>query len=151
MFKCKRCGKCCRLTPKLSLLEIIKIRLKGHKNFYEKGIRSRYMKMKPNKDCFFLERNIKTACKIYPIRPKMCREYPSTDKSISCKARNKFLRSSPSRRASSSSFCFLIINFSWRLLNLNILFNSFTTYFFYRLNSESQRIYLAQPYIYSWL
>lgn len=88
MSKCKRCGECCRLVPKLSILNILRIKLKGYKNFYEKGIKGRYMKMKSNGDCFFLERNIKTSCKIYPIRPKMCREYPSTDKNINCKRNN---------------------------------------------------------------
>ena len=85
MFNCKRCGKCCRLEPVLSLFEIIKIRLRGNKGFYERGIDKYYMKMKEDGDCFFLDRsNGLASCKIYKIRPKMCREYPSENPNISC-------------------------------------------------------------------
>ena len=73
---CNRCAYCCTLKVKLSLLEYLCIRLKGHKNFTEKNARGDRCIKLPEHKCFFLEGN---NCKIYNIRPKMCREYPGVD------------------------------------------------------------------------
>jgi len=79
-FKCNRCGYCCTLRVRLSFLELLRIRLKGYKkkDFVVKDTKKRNcIKQLENQDCYFLIRKgEKTACKIYNIRPKMCREYP---------------------------------------------------------------------------
>jgi len=79
-MRCKRCGYCCTLIPKITFFEMLRIMLHGHDNFTEndpKGIRC--IKMN-GKDCYFLERKDNTtSCRIYPIRPKVCRDFPGTE------------------------------------------------------------------------
>jgi Fe-S-cluster containining protein len=79
-FKCDRCGYCCTLRARLSFIELLRILLKGYKkkDFVIKDMKGRNcIKQLENKDCYFLTRkNGKTYCRIYKIRPKMCREYP---------------------------------------------------------------------------
>ncbi len=79
-FKCDRCGYCCTLRARLSFIELLRILLKGYKkkDFVIKDMQGRNcIKQFKNNDCYFLIRKgKKTACKIYNIRPKMCREYP---------------------------------------------------------------------------
>ncbi|MEE9525681.1 MAG: YkgJ family cysteine cluster protein [Candidatus Woesearchaeota archaeon] len=74
---CNHCAKCCYLRVKLSLFEYLKLRLKGHKNFTEKNAQGKRCIIQMENDrCYFLSGN---KCKIYSIRPKMCREYPGVD------------------------------------------------------------------------
>ena len=73
---CNKCAECCKLRVKLSLLEYLRIRLKGYKDFTEKNAQNQRCIKMPNDKCFFLSKN---SCKIYNIRPKMCREYPGVD------------------------------------------------------------------------
>ncbi|MBR9691769.1 YkgJ family cysteine cluster protein [Candidatus Woesearchaeota archaeon] len=73
---CSRCAYCCTLRVRLSLLEYLRILLKGYRDFTEKDTKGRKCIKLPDKKCFFLENN---NCKIYSIRPKMCREYPGVD------------------------------------------------------------------------
>ncbi|MBD3354449.1 hypothetical protein GF361_00510 [Candidatus Woesearchaeota archaeon] len=74
---CNRCARCCYLRVKISLLEYLMIRLRGYKNFMEKNAQNqRCIIQDTNNKCFFLEGN---NCRIYSIRPKMCREYPGLD------------------------------------------------------------------------
>lgn len=79
-FKCERCGYCCTLRVRLSFIELLKILLKGYKkkDFIIKDMQKRNcIKQLKNNDCFFLARKGKTtSCRIYGIRPKMCRAYP---------------------------------------------------------------------------
>lgn len=87
-MECKHCGYCCTLKPRISLFEIFRILLKGHRNFIDKDTKGRkYIKLIDG-DCFFLKRiGNKTECRIYPIKPKVCREYPGND--ITCEQRRK--------------------------------------------------------------
>ena len=91
-FLCKRCADCCRyLTVKLSKKDIEAIKDKSYKeDFFIKF--DRYIKspVLKNKDegCVFLgKKEGKYYCKIYNIRPKVCRKYPfvESDKVESCK------------------------------------------------------------------
>ncbi len=74
---CNRCAYCCTLRVRLSFLEYLKILLKGYRNFTEKDLKGRRCIKLPDNKCYFLEN--KNFCKIYSIRPKMCREYPGVD------------------------------------------------------------------------
>lgn len=78
---CKRCGYCCTLIPVISLAEKLRIMLHGYKNFTEKDIRGKRCIKLVNKDCYFLQRKDDgtTECKIYKIRPKVCRDFHSND------------------------------------------------------------------------
>ena len=78
---CSRCGYCCTLIPKVTFWEIFRIMLKGHLNFAEKDVSGgRCIKMVKG-DCYFLARleDGTTACRIYDIRPKVCRDFPGTE------------------------------------------------------------------------
>jgi len=83
LSNCKRCGYCCTLRVRLSFIELLRILFKGYrkKDFIIKDMmRRNCIKQFENKDCYFLiKKNGKTACKIYDIRPKMCREYPGVE------------------------------------------------------------------------
>ncbi len=80
-FNCKRCGYCCTLVPRLGFFEMIKIWLKGNRNFIEKdGAGRRCIKLVDG-DCYFLERKDgKTSCRIYDVRPQTCRDFPYGEK-----------------------------------------------------------------------
>jgi len=85
-FKCERCTDCCKhLVVKLCKKDISRIEEKGYKDFfvYDKRIKGNVLKHK-NFKCVFLG---KKNCKIYSIRPKVCREYPFVvaDEVWSCK------------------------------------------------------------------
>jgi uncharacterized protein len=84
-FKCQACGRCCLGFPGYVWLtsEDIK-KISKHvkmteKNFLEKYARNIYglislKEMKaPTYECIFFENN---KCKIYPVRPVQCRNYP---------------------------------------------------------------------------
>lgn len=90
-FKCKRCGYCCTLKVKLSLLELLRIIALGYekKDFVEKNVKGRNCIKLINDKCYFLtKKNNKPFCKIYRYRPRMCREYPGLETGA-CKATNK--------------------------------------------------------------
>jgi uncharacterized protein len=75
-FHCTRCSYCCTLRVKLSFIDYLRIFLAGYRRFTIKNAAGqRCIKQRENKDCIFLDRN-PIRCKIYKIRPKMCREYP---------------------------------------------------------------------------
>ena len=96
-FKCERCGYCCTLRVRLSFLELLRIISRGYKkkDFAVKDMKKRNcIRQHENGDCYFLVRKgRKTSCKIYDIRPKMCRAYPGYIKG-KCKSVNPAVRAS---------------------------------------------------------
>ncbi|XHH09941.1 MAG: YkgJ family cysteine cluster protein [Candidatus Bathyarchaeia archaeon] len=77
-FKCKNCGVCCKVQPpEVDLNEQKEIESKGYRNFLtepdEAGLR--WIKRKKDGSCMFLESN---KCKIYPVRPVICKLEPFT-------------------------------------------------------------------------
>jgi len=95
-FKCERCGYCCTLRARVSLLDIIRIKKLGYNllNVIEKDSSGKNcIKLKPDGDCIFLERHgKKTACKIYEQRPAVCRRYPGYKHEKPCKKANPSVR-----------------------------------------------------------
>ncbi len=90
-FKCDRkCADCCRyLTVKVTKKEIEKIKKEGYDEFfeYDDHIRSNVLRL-TDKGCIFLgKKGDRYYCKIYRIRPKVCRKYPfvKSDRIESCK------------------------------------------------------------------
>jgi len=88
-FKCKRCGACC-YPPKLYSADIRRIKKAGYEEedfVYTDELSNKYLKDKgKNNKCRFLKKKGKLyECKIYPYRPKICREYPSRLVNGSCK------------------------------------------------------------------
>lgn len=82
-MRCKRCGYCCTLIPKITFFEMLRIMLRGYFNFSEKDIDGKRSIKIIGKDCYFLERKDNTtACKIYSIRPKVCRNFPYKDAKV---------------------------------------------------------------------
>ena len=82
-FKCDRkCADCCKyLTVKLLKREIKAIEREGYEDFYEwdNHIGSNVVRM--DDGCFFLgKKDGKYYCKIYRIRPSVCRKYPFVNK-----------------------------------------------------------------------
>ncbi len=80
-FECNRkCADCCKyLTVKLSKKDISAIKREGYdeKFFmeFDNHIRSPVLKIKGK--CVFLgKKKDKYYCKIYELRPKVCRQYP---------------------------------------------------------------------------
>jgi Fe-S-cluster containining protein len=74
---CNRCGYCCTLRVRLSFPEYLRILLAGKMDFTEKDTKGKRCIKMPGQRCFFLE--AKNFCKIYSIRPKMCRDYPGVE------------------------------------------------------------------------
>jgi Fe-S-cluster containining protein len=77
-FKCNNCGACCRIQPpEVDLNEQKQIEAKGYKGFLtspdEAGLR--WIKRKKDGSCIFLENN---KCKIYSVRPVICKLEPFT-------------------------------------------------------------------------
>lgn len=91
-FKCERCADCCKyLTIKLYKKDIKEIKKAGYaQDFfleYDNYIKSPILR-RINKGCVFLgKKKGKYYCKIYEIRPKICRLYPfiNSNKVESCK------------------------------------------------------------------
>ncbi|MFO7710230.1 MAG: YkgJ family cysteine cluster protein [Candidatus Woesearchaeota archaeon] len=81
-FVCKRCGECCQYLVQLEEKDIIRIREAGYSDFYYDEGERKVLKRK-NGYCIFY----KEGCTIYPIRPKVCRDYPfnNTDTVESCR------------------------------------------------------------------
>lgn len=85
-FKCKRCGECCR-TPRLNKKDIRRIKESGYKEedfVYVDNLGNKYIKDK-NGWCMFLKKVKTASCKIYSVRPKICRLYPRELRDGSCK------------------------------------------------------------------
>jgi Fe-S-cluster containining protein len=86
-FICKRCGECCRHYVLVSRKEIESIKKLGFEDIsfvidspYDK--RRNCLKMVGN-DCMFLcYDGKKTFCKIYEVRPTICRTYPFFNKNV---------------------------------------------------------------------
>lgn len=81
-FECDRtCGDCCKYsTVKLSKKDISEIKKAGYKEdlFTEFDSYINYPVLKRGeKGCIFLGKmGAKYFCKIYPIRPQVCKQYP---------------------------------------------------------------------------
>jgi|UniRef100_A0A7V4JRB3 Fe-S-cluster containining protein len=83
-FKCKRCGSCCKgeSTVSLSKKDILKIAQflnLSEKDFLElytvkKGKFRIEMKVK-DEFCIFFDKE-KRGCKIHPVKPEKCKEWP---------------------------------------------------------------------------
>ena len=74
-INCQNCSCeyfCCTYKVKLSWWDIFKIRIFGHKNFWERDFHHKTLKQK-NNYCHFLENQ---RCKIHKIRPKPCQTFP---------------------------------------------------------------------------
>ena len=92
-FDCDRtCADCCKyLTVKLSNKDIKKIKRAGFKEEFfmefDTHIGSPVLKLTDNGCVFLTKKGDKYYCKIYQIRPTVCRKYPfvSSDKIESCK------------------------------------------------------------------
>ena len=94
-FICKHCGECCKSVVKVMADEIKMIEQAGYKNFLEVDpIRGNNEKdcIRKNSEgyCVFLTRESESgraACRIYNLRPKVCRIYPffGEKKLIDCK------------------------------------------------------------------
>lgn len=79
-MRCKRCGYCCTLIAKITFLEMLRIMLRGYLNFAEKDPKGRRCIKLISKDCYFLVRKDRTTrCRIYNIRPQVCRDFPSKE------------------------------------------------------------------------
>jgi len=86
-FECKRCSKCCRLTPGYvflseadiePLLSALNVSRQDFLRLYCRrvhfGIAQRLsLKEKPNVDCIFWEGG---GCSVYAARPLQCRSFP---------------------------------------------------------------------------
>lgn len=91
-FKCKRCAECCKYTiVKLFKEDIERIKKAGYKEDffvrYDSHIKSPVLRNEKG-SCVFLEKKKgKYQCKIYDIRPRVCRLYPfvESDEVEDCK------------------------------------------------------------------
>ena len=93
-FRCRRCGECCKkYTIRLLKDDIKRIKNKCYNEVYfldKETIgpyKGKFILKKINERCVFLKKKDNTYfCKIYDIRPKICKQYPFFGKSIeSCK------------------------------------------------------------------
>jgi len=95
-FKCERCGYCCTLIARVSLIDMIRLKKLGYNllDIIEKDNRGHNsLKRKTDGDCIFLERHgKKCSCKIYEHRPKVCRKYPGYKHEKPCKKANPAVR-----------------------------------------------------------
>jgi len=85
-FRCERCGDCCRyLTVRLDKKDISMIKGEGFEDFFvfDDFIKSDVLK-RDDKGCVFFDGD---GCKIYDVRPTVCRKYPfvESDEVESCK------------------------------------------------------------------
>lgn len=85
---CKRCGYCCSLKVKLSLVDILRLWIGGFrlKNYADKNPVNEICVRMVGKDCYFLRRNGKKSyCIAYKYRPKICRNYELTGNNEKCR------------------------------------------------------------------
>jgi Fe-S-cluster containining protein len=80
-FSCKRCGECCKGSPRLSQEDIERIMELGVKpeQFVEIINNVSYMRIWQDQ-CVFLDWKAdgKAFCRIYDSRPRICRLYPGS-------------------------------------------------------------------------
>ena len=90
-FNCDRtCADCCKyLTVKLSTKDIKEIQRAGYDDFmeFDTHIKSPVVKLTDDGCVFLTKKGDKYYCRIYQIRPTVCRRYPfvSSNKIESCK------------------------------------------------------------------
>ena len=100
-FICKCCGECCTPIVDLRFSDKIKLWKAGYRKFSERDL----YRPKPwsksvmkrawigdKKYCIFFDHE-KKSCKIYGLRPKVCREYPFVggyDDLDDCKPKSSF-------------------------------------------------------------
>src|SRR3989338_6250988 len=98
-FRCDSCAQCCKaFDVKLFKEDIRRIKKAGYdEDFFMEpdGISRKpndYVLRKQNGQCVFLgKRSGKYYCKIYDIRPKICRKYPFFGKDVeSCRPSELF-------------------------------------------------------------
>ena len=86
-ISCISCAECCKNYPfiRLSQSEVILItkytalHMDQFAELKEKEVGSYFLKFNKNGDCYFLKYDNGTyCCKIYGIRPCICRNYPNT-------------------------------------------------------------------------
>jgi Fe-S-cluster containining protein len=78
-FQCMNCGACCRVQPPdVSAAEQKEIKAKGFVDFLEKPDETgvRWIRRRKDGSCFFLGED--SECKIYGVRPSVCRLEPFT-------------------------------------------------------------------------
>ena len=101
-FECNRCADCCKYcTVKLDEQDINKIKKSGYDEEFFMGydayINSPVMKVNDKGCVFLIKKGDKYFCKIYQIRPKVCKQYPfvNSNEVEGCKPallKNKFKR-----------------------------------------------------------
>lgn len=94
-FRCKRCGECCKkCIIVLNKSDIKRIKKVGYREeeFLEIDAGGKPILRHINGKCVFLEKeNNKYSCKIYAIRPTVCKKYPFFGKKVnSCKPQITF-------------------------------------------------------------
>ncbi|MFO8015729.1 MAG: YkgJ family cysteine cluster protein [Candidatus Woesearchaeota archaeon] len=78
-FKCRNCGYCCMQIVLLSKKDIERIKEAGYdeREFVEEDALGRKRIRMKNYYCYFLGLHKgETFCRIYHVRPKICRDYP---------------------------------------------------------------------------
>ncbi len=84
MFECKRCGFCCKGKSTISLSKEEIIRISNFLNLSESEFLKKYtikkepfrIEMKVKNDfCIFFDKK-ERACKIHPVKPDKCKEWP---------------------------------------------------------------------------
>ena len=78
-FKCRNCGYCCTQIVIPTKKEINQIQKAGYdpEDFLERDRNKRQRIKMKNYYCYFLGLSKgETFCRIYHIRPKVCRQYP---------------------------------------------------------------------------
>lgn len=64
---------CCKFKVRLGWFDVLRIRGKGFKDFWEEdGFKEKTIKLVRGR-CYFLDDE---GCKIYSVRPKVCRKFP---------------------------------------------------------------------------
>lgn len=77
MSDCSNCKFnyfCCKMRVQVSFWERLRILLHGHWGCFEKDPSGKWVIAFNNDQCVFLE---KGRCRIYSIRPRVCREFPN--------------------------------------------------------------------------
>ncbi len=83
VFECKRCGFCCKGESTISLSEEEILRIAKFLNLSKSDFLKKYTIKKGNriemkvKDgyCIFFDKK-KRICKIHPVKPEMCKQWP---------------------------------------------------------------------------
>lgn len=95
-FRCRRCGACCRWPGIVRLDEADIARLAAHLGLPEERFladctrlapdrRSLSLTERPGGVCIFLD-DATSSCRVYPARPRQCRDFPSRWRDPDCPA-----------------------------------------------------------------